>query len=160
MLKILIHKWERGLAERMTNRVIRPFEWGLDSLGDSPAVDASFSSAKEENNTVYARYFPVPIGRNKNGFKQDEAARARRRACVVLPQWNADDESHVALCRWLNRVGIAALRLSLPLLFDECDRNGVNFDRSVVPWGHYTMGEAPFKYYDGYLIVNYLRKHL
>jgi hypothetical protein len=46
------------------------------------------------------------------------------------------------------------------LLFDECDRNGVNFDRSVVPWGHYTMGETPFKYYDGYLIVNYLRKHL
>jgi dienelactone hydrolase len=32
----------------------------------------------------------------------------------VLPQWNADAESHVALCRALARLGIAALRLTLP----------------------------------------------
>jgi hypothetical protein len=350
MLKRLIHKLERGLAERTTNRVIRPFEWGLEFLGG--AIDGDGDNAKEilfefnkraiadsvnffrpepvtdfsldgdlltfgsplqtpydENNTVYARYFPVPNGRSNNVLRGDEAARARGRACIVLPQWNSDSESHVALCRWLNRVGIAALRLSLPyhdrrglvgferadymvsanigrtlqatrqavvdaragidwltsrgydrigiagtsigscvgfllfaheerlragvfnhvssyfgdvvwegittahvrqgletalsrdevracwlaispnsyahrmadsrrrllisarydlsfpfelsqLLFDECNRNGVNFDRSVVPWGHYTMGEAPFKYYDGYLIVSYLRKHL
>lgn len=37
-----------------------------------------------------------------------------RRAVVVLPQWNADSESHVSLCRLLNRLGIAALRLTLP----------------------------------------------
>jgi pimeloyl-ACP methyl ester carboxylesterase len=46
------------------------------------------------------------------------------------------------------------------LLFDECDRHGIKFDRRHLPWGHYTMGEAPFKYYDGYLLVKYLRKHL
>ena len=33
---------------------------------------------------------------------------------VVLPQWNADAEGHVGLCRLLNRFGISALRLSLP----------------------------------------------
>jgi hypothetical protein len=32
----------------------------------------------------------------------------------VLPQWNADDEGHVGLCRLLNRFRISALRLSLP----------------------------------------------
>ncbi len=32
----------------------------------------------------------------------------------MLPQWNADAESHVALCRLLARLGIAALRLTLP----------------------------------------------
>lgn len=46
------------------------------------------------------------------------------------------------------------------LLFDECRRHNIGFRIRVVPWGHYTMGEAPFKYYDGYLIINYLRKHL
>ena len=51
-----------------------------------------------ENNTVHARWFP---------------ARGDR-AVVVLPQWNADAESHNALCRIFNFLGVAALRLSLP----------------------------------------------
>ena len=151
MLKRLIHKWERRIVERSTNRVIRPFEWGLEFLGDAvagggdrakealfefnkraiadsdnffksqPVKDfllegdlLTFSSPLQtpyaENNTVYARYFPVP----PNGFREDEAERARGRACIVLPQWNSDSEGHVVLCRWLNRLGIAALRLSLP----------------------------------------------
>ena len=33
---------------------------------------------------------------------------------LVLPQWNADAEGHVGLCRLINRFGISALRLSLP----------------------------------------------
>ena len=33
---------------------------------------------------------------------------------VVLPQWNADADGHVGLCRLLNRFGVSALRLSLP----------------------------------------------
>jgi hypothetical protein len=46
------------------------------------------------------------------------------------------------------------------LLFDACDESGVSFDRKVAPWGHYTVGVAPFKYFAGLLIVAYLRKHL
>lgn len=55
-----------------------------------------------ENNTVHARWFP-----------QRGASRPRR-AVVVLPQWNASEDGHIALCRLLQRWGIAALRLSLP----------------------------------------------
>ena len=33
---------------------------------------------------------------------------------LVLPQWNADAEGHVGLCRLMNRFGLSALRLSLP----------------------------------------------
>src|ERR1039458_832661 len=35
-----IDNWERKLATRDTNRVVRPFEWGLDWLGrlDFPAL--------------------------------------------------------------------------------------------------------------------------
>jgi hypothetical protein len=50
------------------------------------------------NNRVRARWFPA----------------GRRGAVVVLPQWNADLESHNALCRIFNILGISALRLSLP----------------------------------------------
>ena len=50
------------------------------------------------NNLVRARWFPG----------------GRRRALVVMPQWNADAEGHVGLCRIFNFLGISALRLSLP----------------------------------------------
>jgi len=50
------------------------------------------------NNRVRARWFPA----------------GRRGDVVVLPQWNADQESHNALCRIFNILGISALRLSLP----------------------------------------------
>src|SRR6185369_4232172 len=65
-----------------------------------------------KNNTVHARYFPVPA---RGDLRQtDEVERARRRAVIVLPQWNADIDSHVGLCALLNRINVAALRLSLP----------------------------------------------
>ena len=62
----------------------------------------TFSSAIEspwpENNRVYARFFP---------------AKTTGPAVVVLAQWNAKWEEQVSVCRWLNRLGITALRLSL-----------------------------------------------
>src|SRR5579884_2150563 len=53
-----------------------------------------------ENNTVRARWFPA-----RNG---------KRKAVVVLPHWNAKLPQHNALCAGLQRLGISALRLSLP----------------------------------------------
>jgi len=37
-----------------------------------------------------------------------------RRAVVLLPHWNSDAVSYVSLCRVLNMMGIAVLRLSMP----------------------------------------------
>ena len=51
-----------------------------------------------ENNLVNARWFP---------------ARGRR-AVVLLPHWNADAIAYVSLCKVLNMLGIAVLRLSMP----------------------------------------------
>jgi hypothetical protein len=136
------HKWERRLASAATNRVARPFEWGLDWLADqhlpygdarsaiaewgeatvaesdrfyavTPADDYSldgdtltFTSAVDtphpENNTVRARFFP------------ESSPRGRKRAVLVLPQWNSNAEGHAGLCRLLNRFGISAMRLSMP----------------------------------------------
>jgi dienelactone hydrolase len=51
-----------------------------------------------ENNLVNARWFPV----------------RGRRALVLLPHWNADAIAYTSLCRVLNWLGIAVLRLSMP----------------------------------------------
>ena len=143
MLSLVFHQWERRLAAAATDRVVRPFEWGTDWLhgaadedegtaGDrlerwaaamlaesdrfyalAPCSDydlagsvLTFPSAVQtphvENNTVYGRFFP------------NETEKGRRRAVVVLPQWNADSEGHVGLCQLLNRFGLSALRLTLP----------------------------------------------
>jgi hypothetical protein len=142
MIARAFHRWERRLASVSTDRVPRPFEWGLEWLADQPidardprhslqawgaatlgrsdafyavepahdyALDGdtlTFTSAVRtphaENNLVRARYFPDP------------SPRGRTRAVLVLPQWNADAEGHVGLCRLLNRFGLSALRLSMP----------------------------------------------
>ena len=142
MIARVFHRWERRLASIATDRVARPFEWGLDWLPGEPIPDGdprralqdwgeaaiarsddfyavtpatdytlrgdelTFTSAIETphpaNNLVRARYFP------------DASPRGRRRAVLVLPQWNSDAEGHVGLCRLLNRFGISALRLSMP----------------------------------------------
>lgn len=142
MLARFFHQWERRMAAG-ADRAERPFEWGLDWIGRTNGHgDASACAQLEEwaastvraseafyalepckdyvlegrvlrftspvrtphpeNNTVVARYFP------------DGSPRGRRRAVLVLPQWNADASGHVGLCELLNRFGITALRLSLP----------------------------------------------
>jgi hypothetical protein len=53
-----------------------------------------------ENNTAYAKLFP---------FDKDKKA-----AVVVLPHWNAKAGSYFDLCKVFNRVGVSALRLTLP----------------------------------------------
>jgi dienelactone hydrolase len=143
MLSRVFHSWERRLAASALDRTERPFEWGLEWLGQTDgngdasacaqleqwadrAVSASndffsvgpcgdyqlaanhltFPSAIDtphpQNNTVHARYFP------------DSSPLGRKRAVLVLPQWNSDAGGHVGLCQLLNRFKISALRLSLP----------------------------------------------
>ena len=138
-----MHARERAHHERDDNRLVRPFDWGLQYVidhvnGDDPrrvlarysndavAHSEEFYSLPEisdyelhddqltwtsaiqtpssENNVARARFFPVKPNR----------ARTPRTAVVVLPQWNAQPESHVEACRIFNFIGISALRLTLP----------------------------------------------
>ena len=133
-----VHRYEQMRFDQEPDRRVLPFRWGLEYLGgqaddpdpraflgnyvahavatsdqwfeDTPAVDyavednvLSFSSQIEspwhENNRVHAQYFPV---------------RLKRAAVVVLAQWNAKWEEQQAVCRYLNKLGIAALKVSLP----------------------------------------------
>ena len=145
MIAKLFHHWERRLVSVTTDRVVRPFEWGLDWIpsnsgasglppdailadwvdrvmsdtesffhvpstddyqldGETLTFPSAYVSPHPQNNVVRARYFPT----RRHGASQ------ARRAVLVLPHWNAQEDAHVGLCRVLARVGISALRLSLP----------------------------------------------
>ena len=125
------------------NRIVRPFAWGLEfisdhvngddprfmlrefsrqAMADTPAFYAlaqitdydlngdqltwtsAIKTASAENNLVRARLF-TPRKERKN---------KPRAAVVVLPQWNAQPDSHVEACRIFNGLGMTALRLTLP----------------------------------------------
>jgi hypothetical protein len=74
-----------------------------------PATFLRFTSPERTpfpgNDMVNARWYPAPAHRDPARPKQ---------AIVVLPQWNADGFSHNALCAAFNRMGVSALRLSMP----------------------------------------------
>lgn len=137
--KNYMHRRERWYHQRDNNRLVRPLDWGLSYIvdhvnGDDPRelfrqhTDRVMRSSDEfyalpeiadyrldgdqltwpsaihtpstENNTAHARFFPAK-GNPRN-------------AVVVLPQWNAQPESHVEACRIFNFIGMSALRLTLP----------------------------------------------
>ena len=133
-----VRKYEKMRWDQEPNRPVLPFVWGLEHIGGSanepkprdflnrfaeetiaqsdewfavsPADDYSldenvltFSSAIESpwpaNNRVHGQLFPV----KKSGP-----------AVIVLAQWNARWEEQQSVCRWLNRLGITAIKMSLP----------------------------------------------
>jgi Prolyl oligopeptidase family len=133
-----IRRYEHMRWAQEPNRRTLPFTWGLEHIGGSaneadprafldrfvegtlarsdewfatgPAEDyfldgnvLTFSSAIAspwpENNRVYGQLFPV---------------RQSGPAVVVLAQWNARWEEQQDVCRWLNRLGVTAIKMSLP----------------------------------------------
>jgi hypothetical protein len=75
--------------------------------GGTLRFPSALSTPHVENNTVIARWFPAAATRRSAGGE-------RRRAVLVMPQWNSDANGHVGLAQLLSRFGMSALRLSLP----------------------------------------------
>lgn len=76
-------------------------------VGQQLTWTSAVRTPSTENNTVSAHFFPALARRQRTG---DD----RRPAVVILPQWNAQPHSHMELGRLLARLGISALRLTLP----------------------------------------------
>ncbi len=139
MLKRYMHNKERHFAMLDNNRVAQPFEWGTEYITDHPNGDdprklfsdfskdtlehsedfffspeisdykldddrltwtSGITTPSPENNTVYAKYFP--------------ADNNKKSAVLVLPHWNAKARTYFDLCKIFNKVGMSALRLTLP----------------------------------------------
>ena len=141
MLQAVFHSWERRLAYSTTDRVVREFDWGLDWIAGGtdlhkwveavmtdtdrfftppPTTDYTLAAASRDGDRVlsFPTAFPTPHAANNTVYSRYFEARAKkgapRAAVIVLPQWNADYNGHVGLCRLLNWNGMSALRLSLP----------------------------------------------
>ena len=69
------------------------------SEGQVLTFTSQIASPFTNNNVVHARFF---------------RARTSGPAVVLMPNWNAKWHGQVNLCRWLNKLGISVLRLSLP----------------------------------------------
>ena len=133
-----VRRYEHKRWAEEPNRRILSFAWGLEHVGGNPndpeprsffqqfseetIADSSawyastpaddyqvkdnvlnftsqIASPWPENNRVYAQYFPVPKA---------------KAAVVVLAQWNARWEEQHGICLWLNKLGLTAIKLSLP----------------------------------------------
>ena len=139
-----MHDRERHFAMVDDDRVVHPFDWGTEFVaananGSDPrklfseysqrmvaqsdefffsphisdfkfeisnfeSANLTWTSGVEtpsiENNTVYAKYFPHETN--------------RKSAVLVLPHWNAKAGTYFDLCRMFNRIGLSALRMTLP----------------------------------------------
>lgn len=74
-----------------------PRDFALD--GNMLRFTSPVGTPYEANNIAHAQWFPAKSG---------------KKAVVLLPHWNAPHDGHNALCRGLQRLGISALRISLP----------------------------------------------
>ncbi len=158
MIKRWMHDRERHFAFLDNNRIVRPFEWGTEFITEDPngrdprqlfreyskntiansdefffspeisdyrltAGRLTWTSAihttSPENNTVYAKFFP-----NEKDKKS---------AVVVLPHWNAKAGTYFDLCKVFNRVGISALRMTLPYHEERMPRELERADYLVAP---------------------------
>jgi hypothetical protein len=143
MFARLFHEWERRIHAATPDRVVRPFEWGLEWLpadarrpdlhpaeqveawvahvldhsdeffAAPPTADYEFEAASGHLRFPSALTTPHPEN-NVVHARLYRAKQDRGRAVVVLPQWNSDADGHVGLCKLFNRVGLTALRLSKP----------------------------------------------
>jgi dienelactone hydrolase len=138
-----VRRYEQMRFDQEPKRRILPFAWGLEHIGGDasdphpgayfdryvrdavahsdewyrvePAADyaladnvLTFSSAIRspwpENNRVHAQFFPAR--HSENG--------TRGPAVVVLAQWNAKWQEQQNVCLWLNKLGLTAVKMSLP----------------------------------------------
>ena len=78
-----------------------------DSESETPQFEvpilswnSAVSSPDDANNTAFAAWFPHETN--------------KKAAVIVLPHWNARAGTYFDLCRFFNKVGLSALRLTLP----------------------------------------------
>jgi dienelactone hydrolase len=139
-----VNNWENDLCFRSNDRVVRPFDFGLDWCSDwLPDLKLDSSRPVEQliklNRTLISRSeeffgydepqdfelsgewlsFTSPVSTR---YPENNTVRARwfpsrgggKKAVVLLPHWNSKLPQHNALCAGLQRLGISTLRLSLP----------------------------------------------
>lgn len=137
-LELKIRRYEHKRWAQEPNRRVLPFSWGLEHVGgDAKApnpreslnrfVEDTLSRSNEwfeakpapdydlrHGILTFTSQIASPWPENNRVYAQLFRARQRGPAVAVLAQWNARWEEQQDICRWLNRLGITALKVSLP----------------------------------------------
>ena len=135
----VIRRYEHRRWTTDDNRTVRSFEWGLEhvdgsALSRDPRVffaeyaseviarsDEWYAPAEvtdytvdPENVLTFTSPLTSPWLENDTVHAQLFPARKAGPAVLVLPNWNAKWHGQASLCKWLQRAGITALKMSLP----------------------------------------------
>jgi hypothetical protein len=136
----LMDRWEKNLTLRDKNRRLFPFNWGLEwlnlsrtSFEDPLSSIKSFASRSLESSDEFFRPTEITGVEYQPGLhlkfdspvpgphKENQTVHVRlfpsmesKTAVIVVPQWNADSNSHIGLCKILQRIGFTAARITLP----------------------------------------------
>ncbi len=134
----IIRRYEQMRFDQEPKRRTLPFGWGVEHLGgdamepnpraffdryvadaiahsddwyaDAPANDYALA----DNVLTFTSAIASPWASNNRVHAQLFTARARGPAVVVLAQWNARWEEQQNVCGWLNKLGLTAVKMSLP----------------------------------------------
>lgn len=134
-----IRRYEHRRWTTDDNRMVRPFDWGLEHLGVTPnghdpraflreyAADAIANSHEwyaaspapdyrldSQNVLTFKSSIESPWSENNTVHAQFCPAKNSKAAVLVLPNWNAKWHGQRGLCEWIQRFGMTALKMSMP----------------------------------------------
>jgi len=133
-----IRRYEHMRWAQEPNRRTLPFAWGLEHIGANGestnpreflarfaertlvqsdewyAAPAAQDYAIEGDVLTFTSALTSPWRENNRVYGQLFRAKRKGPAVVVLAQWNARWEEQQNVCRWLQRLGITAIKMSLP----------------------------------------------
>jgi len=134
-----IRRYEHRRWTTDDNRRVQPFHWGLEHIGGDPqnpnpgdfvrayaraaiadsktwyaAVPANDYSVDQDNVLTFSSSLHSPWPENNKVHAQLFPGTPGGPAVLVLPNWNAKWHGQRGLCHWLQRIGITALKMSLP----------------------------------------------
>ena len=161
MLRRFFHRWEQSIFDDdADDRRPQAFGWGLESLGDIDiarhideskgladlgaalcADSAEFYRAEAVAGVAFdgtRLTFDSPLPSEDAEVRRAsarlfESPRDEGRVIIVVPQWNADEDSMVAACRILNRFGFTVLRMTLPYHEERRPEHMLRADSMVSP---------------------------
>jgi dienelactone hydrolase len=133
-----IRRYEQMRFDQEPNRRKMPFAWGLEHIGGDATdpnprafLDRFVDDAVSHSDAWYAATpaddyaldgdvltftsaIASPWPQNNRVHAQLFRAHRPGPAVVVLAQWNARWEEQQSVCRWLKKLGITAVKMSLP----------------------------------------------
>jgi len=134
-----IRRYEHRRWTTDDNRRVREFDWGIEHLGGRAeeadpagflrdysrrAVENSYEWYRTEaagdyrldraNVLTFTSSVESPWAENNTVHAQLFESKRKRGAVLVLPNCNAKWQGQRGLCEWIQRLGISALKMSLP----------------------------------------------